>query len=243
MTLENWLHAFSLAQVGAVVLAAALTIPVFLLTVRVNAIKDDRAAAAELEIAEANERAEQARLELAKLKQPRTIPSEYGREFVERLTQHKGQQFEIAGAGLDPEAMSLMTELVSVLTAAGWKHIDSQLGGMSASVSGNIIGTPVAANDVGVVVMMWQKGREETGEQSSSRFGKVGPAHVDLINLLNAVGISTTTTGPLESPVKNRHSIRIEVGRKPQPSSTWESPLRLIPVIEDSRPPGDGQAD
>ena len=259
--MDKWLYILGVVQLATVVLAALLTVPVFLLTSKVNTVNKERVASAmeraadaekaaaeanasiadankaiaeaDARAAEANRQAELARLEVAKSRQPRAVPSEYKQEFVERLAQHKGQPFELAGAGLDPEAMSLMTELVGVLTDAGWQHVDSQLGGMSASISGKTIGSPVAANDVGVAVMIWQTSPDETPEGSSSRFDEVGPAYADLINLLNAVGISTTTSGALQMPVKHRNTIRIEVGRKPQASSSWEKPLTLIPAIDD----------
>ena len=127
--------------------------------------------------------------------------------------------------------MSFLTELVVLLNAAGWDHVNSQVGdGVSAFISGKVIGVPVAS-DVGVTVLIWQKGPGETGEESSSRFAKVGPANADLINLLNRAGVSAKS-GILDLSAKNRNSIRIEVGRKPQPSSTWGWQLGLVPVIE-----------
>ena len=80
-------------------------------------------------------------------------------------------------------------------------------------------------------VLIWQKGAGETGEETSSRFAKVGPAKADLINLLNRAGVSAKP-GILDLSAKSRNTIRIEVGRKPQPSSTWGRQLGLVPVIE-----------
>ena len=230
------------ANVAYIVVVALGSYGIYQLNARVNANKDRELAKFQAEAnvqieqanakaAEANAIAEQARLELARTRQPRTIPPEHRQGFIERLAKHKGQPYELAGAGLDPETMSFLTELVILLNAAGWDQLNSQVGGgVSAFISGKVIGEPVAA-DVGVTVLIWQKGAGETGEESSSRFAKVGPAKADLINLLNGAGVSTKP-GILDLSVKNRNTIRIEVGRKPQPSSTWGRQLGLVPVIE-----------
>ena len=230
------------ANVAYIVVVALGSYGIYQLNARVNASKDRELAKFQAEAnvqieqanakaAEANAIAEQAQLELARTKQPRTIPPEHRQGFIERLAKHKGQPYELAGAGLDPETMSFLTELVILLNAAGWDHLNSQAGGgVSAFMSGRVIGVPVAA-DVGVTVLIWQKGAGETGEESSSRFAKVGPAKADLINLLNGAGVSTRP-GILDLSAKNRNTIRIEVGRKPQPSSTWGRQLGLVPVIE-----------
>ena len=191
---------------------------------------------AEAQAAEANQQAEQARLELAKLKQPRTIPPEYRQGIMDQLARHEGQAYELAGAGLDPETMSLLTELDGMLTAVGWERINSQVGGISSSISGLIIGAPIVA-DVGVTVFMWQVGPEERNEKSTARVQKRMSAFADLVNLLNRAGVSTTTAGIYDRAVKRRDSIRIEVGRKPQVSSTWEQPLTLFPVVDGSPKP------
>ena len=179
----------------------------------------------------ANEQAEQARLELAKLRQPRTIPPENRQEIMDQLARHKGQVFELAGAGLDPETMSILTELAATLTAAGWEHINSQTGRISASIAGVFIGAPVVA-DVGVTVLIWQTGPDERNDESTARVEKRMAASADLVNLLNQRAGISTTTGIRDLPVKNRNSIRIEVGRKPQSSSTWAQPLGLIPMVD-----------
>ena len=190
-----------------------------------------KALEADARAALANEQAEQARLELAKLRQPRTIPPEHRQEIMDELARHKGQEYELAGAGLDPETMSFLTELAAMLTAVGWERINSQAGGISASISGVLIGTPVVA-DVGVTVLAWQTGPDERNDESKPRIEKRMAAATDLVNLLNHRAGISSTIDIKDLPVKNRNSIRIEVGRKPQSSSTWEQPLGLIPMVD-----------
>lgn len=237
------------ANVAYIVVVALGSYGIYQLNALVNANKDrdlaryqadakvqieqakSKALEADARAALANEQAEQARLELAKLKQPRSIPPEQEQEIMDQLAHHKGQIYELAGAGLDPETMSILTELVAMLTAVGWERMNSQVGDISASIGGVFIGAPVVA-EVGVTVVVWQTGPNERNDESRPRIEKRMAAAVDLVNLLNQRGGISSTISIKDLPVKNRNSIRIEVGRKPQSSSTWSQPLGLIPMVD-----------
>ena len=236
------------ANVAYIVVVALGSYGIYQLNALVNANKDrdlaryqsdakvqieqakSKALEADARAALANEQAEQARLELAKLKQPRSIPPEHKQHIMDQLAHHKGQIYELAGAGLDPETMSILTELVAMLTAVGWERMNSQVGDISASIGGVFIGAPVVA-EVGVTIVVWQTGPNERNDESSPRIEKRMAAAVDLVNLLNQRGGISSTISIKDLPVKNRNSIRIEVGRKPQSSSTWSQPLGLIPMV------------
>ena len=72
---------------------------------------------------------------------------------------------------------------------------------------------PVMA-DVGVTVIIWQTGPEEKNDGARPSVQRRMRAAVDLVNLLNRAGISTEMR-IMDRAVKNRDSIRIEIGRKP----------------------------
>ena len=80
-------------------------------------------------------------------------------------------------------------------------------------MSGTLVGMPVVA-DVGVTVLMWQTGSEERNEEAMPSVRRRMKAAVDLVNLLNQAGISSETR-IFDTTVKNRESVRIEIGRKP----------------------------
>ena len=174
----------------------------------------------ELRVASANERAEkaeadaaQAQLELARLKAPRTIPPEHHERFAMALRKFPGQLYELAGAAQDREVKTFLTELDGMLTDFGWRRVPSQKGDYSMFISDTLVGMPVVA-DVGLTVVVWQTGPEETNDEAIPKVERRMKSGVDLVNLLNQAGISTEIR-ILDTTVANRDSVRIEIRRKP----------------------------
>ncbi len=133
--LEKWLQIANWAQMLGAALVAAGTIAYYYLSKEVIADREQR-------IASANERAEragadaaQARLELARLKAPRTIPPEHQERFATALRKFPGQPYELAGAGQDREVRTFLTELDGMLTDFGWRRVPSQKGDYSMIIS------------------------------------------------------------------------------------------------------------
>ena len=98
-----------------------------------------KALEAEARAAEANERAEQAQLELAKLKQPRTISNDQREFIVRNLRDFAGQPFGFS-AYSDPEAHGFVIQLDAVLKSAGWVRVPSQIGAIEYDVAGDTVG-------------------------------------------------------------------------------------------------------
>ena len=145
--LDQWLQIANWAQMLGAALVAAGAIASYYLSREVIADREQRIAAAEaqsaeaveaaetakleragleLRVASANERAEKAgadaaraRLELARLKAPRTIPPEHQERFATALRKYPGQPYELAGAAQDREVMTFLTELDGMLTDFG----------------------------------------------------------------------------------------------------------------------------
>jgi hypothetical protein len=82
-----------------------------------------------LDIAKANEsaakaeaRALEAKLELERFKQPRTLSLEQRQRLVSKLTGNAGQKFSLTVAG-DSEALDLLKVIKSILLESGWVQI------------------------------------------------------------------------------------------------------------------------
>ena len=101
---------------------------------------ESQVAAAEARAAEANATASQARLELTKLKEPRTIAPEDQDKIIAALTEFAGQNFGFS-VFPDPEALALLRTLDAVLKSAGWLRVPSQIGAIVLDAAGNTAGT------------------------------------------------------------------------------------------------------
>ena len=238
---EQWLQIANWAQMLGAALVAAGAIASYYLSKDMIADREQRIASAEaqsaeaveaaetakleragleLRVADANARAEragadaaQARLELARLKAPRTIPPEHQERFATALREFPNQPYELAGAGLDREVRTFLTELDGMLADIGWKRVPSQKGDYSMFISETLVGMPIVA-DVGVTVLVWQTGPEERNDEARPSVERRLKAGVELVNLLNQAGISTEIR-IFDATVANRDSVRIEIGRKP----------------------------
>ena len=101
---------------------------------------ESQVAAAEARAAEANAAASQARLELEKIKEPRTIAPEDQEKIIAALKEFAGQNFGFSVFG-DPESLALLRALDAMLKSAGWLRVPSQIGAIVVDAAGNTAGT------------------------------------------------------------------------------------------------------
>ena len=101
---------------------------------------ESQVAAAEARAAEANAVASQARLELEKIKEPRTIAPEDQEKIIAALKEFAGQNFGFSVFG-DPESLALLRALDAMLKSAGWLRVPSQIGAIVVDAAGNTAGT------------------------------------------------------------------------------------------------------
>ena len=88
----------------------------------VRAELESQVAATEARAAEANAVASQAQLELAKLKEPRTIAPEAQEKIIAALKEFAGQNFGFS-VFPDPESLALLRTLDAVLKSARWLRV------------------------------------------------------------------------------------------------------------------------
>ena len=111
-----------LVALGAVVLTQ--------LTTLVNAAKDrelerfrteadTKIEQSRTDAAEANARAEEAQLELARITEPRTIAPEDQQTLIDRLKQFAGQRYDLT-VFADSESQKLLWSIYRILNEAGW---------------------------------------------------------------------------------------------------------------------------
>ena len=111
---------------------------------------ESQVAVAEARAAEANAVASQARLELAKLKEPRNIQPEAQERIIAALKQFRGQNFGFA-VFPDPEPLALLRVFDVMLKSAGWIRVPSQIGDIVVDAAGSTAGT---AHDSGVTAFV-----------------------------------------------------------------------------------------
>jgi hypothetical protein len=92
--------------------------------------------------AEANARAEEAQLELARITEPRTIAPEAQQTLIDRLKQFAGQQYDLT-VFADSESQNLLWSIYRILNEAGWVYTNAHMSalepGMSVRITRNLI--------------------------------------------------------------------------------------------------------
>ena len=110
---------------------------------------DKQLAQYEARTAEANQRAQEAALELARYRQPRVFTRDQMYRIAEKLKPFAGMQFAGATVGRDPEILGFLQHIETTLTLAEWREIDwhsSQ--GITRSAGRTTIGTNVSVSNV-----------------------------------------------------------------------------------------------
>ena len=96
---------------------------------------ESQVAVAEARAAEANLAASQAQLELAKLKEPRTIASQDQATIIADLKKFTGQNYSVS-VFQDPEAVALLRVIEDILKSAGWLRVKFPAGTITISAAG-----------------------------------------------------------------------------------------------------------
>ena len=152
----------------------------------------ERAALAEQRAAEAN-------LELAKLKQPRTLLPEQQENITSVMKFFGGQRFAFCVFS-DPESLDLARTLDAILKSAEWIRIESQIGAVVVDVAGVTAGITY---DPGVRVFI---APDDSGATN---------ALAALAGVLTHHGIPCSPHFLMELTGKTPKAITISVGKKP----------------------------
>ena len=161
---------------------------------------DLKVAVAEARAAEANLAASQAQLELAKLKEPRTVAPEDQHRMVAELRKFPGQNYSIS-VFQDPEALSLLRVLEGLLKSAGWLKVRFPVRTATINAAGI---TAAPSFDSGVVTTIGPDDRASV------------PALIALSEALSRAGIPCRRAlhgADLQDKAPN--TILIVVGKKP----------------------------
>ena len=160
---------------------------------------ESQVAVAEARAAEANAVASRAQLELAKLKEPRTIAPEDQEKTIAALKEFAGQNFAFSVFG-DPESLALLRTLDAMLKSAGWLRVRSQIGMIGIDAAGNTAGM---SHNSGVSAFVGPDNRDAV------------PALVALSKALTGSGISCEPNRTEQLRDKTPKAILINVGKKP----------------------------
>ena len=116
---------------------------------------EERVAEANARAAAANQKAQEAILELARFKAPRVLTQEQRGRIVEKLKRFSDTEYDIAISDSDPEILSFVFTVELVLSSAGWVELNWQGSGqalirqgqslirLGASVTNVVIGVHV----------------------------------------------------------------------------------------------------
>ena len=160
---------------------------------------ESQVAVAQARAAEANLAASQAQLELAKLKEPRTVAPEDQETIIDELEKFTGQNYSFS-VFQDPEPLALLRVIDAILKSAGWVRVESRIGTGAVTVAG---GTASVTLTSGVFLTL----------------GPNDPASLNALRALqaalSAAGISCRmSTDPPELRDKPPDTILIVVGKK-----------------------------
>jgi hypothetical protein len=151
-------------------------------------------------LAEARERADDAELELARLKTPRTLAPDAQRRLAAQLRQFAGQEFTGQVAPGSDDARGLWEALEPALAAAQWVRVAPY----GFAIGNPPAGVPLAPNS-GVTVFV-----------AASRANELAPIAQALARALMAEGIIAGVSASAGPQMEGRPNvIVIEIGRKP----------------------------
>jgi hypothetical protein len=150
----------------------------------------------------AEERAAEAKLELEKLKTPRSLSAAHQAEIAAKIKQFSGQTFDVALNASDPEAGYFWNGLEDAILAAGWTQLDWK-GGMIV-FDRTPRKTAGVISVIGVIVQMHP-------DKAMAFSG----AALALVAALKAVGIDARAEPGSGTQAENNEAMHILVGRKP----------------------------
>jgi len=154
---------------------------------------------ANVQIAEANARALEAKLALARFQQPRLLSEEAMARIVDKVKIFKDVEFDCAGSPTH-EATNLLTSIEDTLERAGWMALNNA-GAVSITIPNR--------RSRGIII----------SEGVSISFDQSQNPHLEkpvlaLANALNDEGIAVSATGNAATPI-NKQAIHVIVGAKP----------------------------
>jgi hypothetical protein len=121
---------------------------------------DSQLAQYEARTAEANQRAQEAALELAKFREPRVLGQEQMYRIAEKLKKHVGIQFAGATSGRNPEYLTFLQFIETSLMLANWQEINWHVSrGVTRAAGKTVIGTDVSVSNVLITFPMDAMGK------------------------------------------------------------------------------------
>ena len=202
------------------------------LTTLINAAKDRELARFQTEAdtkieqsrkdaAEANARAEEAQLELARIVEPRTISPEDQQMLIDRLKQFAGQRYDLT-VFADGESQNLLWSIYQILNNAGWVYTNAHTSALEPGMYVKITqGLKVRASThaglrasmqidlkphstTGIALGELKIGMEEAGHQFSAGFRHASIESVPADLIVVAVGEKRVKRNPSERTVTGR---------------------------------------
>ncbi len=155
----------------------------------------------DLKIAEANQRADEAKVELAKFKAPRTLTAEQQARIASSLRQFPQTTFDVATSNAK-EPINLVAKIEETLETVGWKELDWSATTVIERAEKPKLGLAV---ETGVTIQV------EIAEKA-----KLLDVAKALARALTAEGIMAEAQLMPVPQTNNHDSIHIVVGEKPQ---------------------------
>ena len=154
--------------------------------------------------AEATQKAEEASLELAKYRAPRTLTREQRGRIVDKVKQFSGTEYDIALSDSDPEILGFVSLIELTLSTAGWIGVDWKGKGEALIRQGRPL---VRLGNTGANVVIGVHVNQPP---------KLLECAMDLSDALVAEGIDATAGRhtPHEMSSTNANAIHILIGRK-----------------------------
>jgi hypothetical protein len=161
---------------------------------------DERVSAANVRAEEANQKAQEAALELAKYRAPREFTRDQMYAIAEKLKPFAGMQYAGATVGRDPEYLKFLQFIEAALMLANWQEIDWHISsGITRSAGRTTIGTAVSVSNVLITFPM---------DQGGSSLEEAAIALADVLKAEGFIANAGMHAGP------SAHMIHVMVGPK-----------------------------
>jgi hypothetical protein len=192
-----------LAKISTLVLIAGLAVELLSL-VKTSQLSGRLIASLEEQAGQANARAEEAALELAKFKAPRILSLEQQEKIAVKLKLFAGKQFDIA-LNVEPEPQNFLIQIENILQTAGWIEIDwNAPGNINLHFARERRPKAGIISLTGVIIQMHPEQKLE-----------LGAAALALASALSAEGIDARAEAGLGVSNTNVEAIHILIGKKP----------------------------
>jgi hypothetical protein len=149
----------TLAEMAAVLLIVGGVWGEIFFAHKARIASDNQLATYEARTAEANQKAQEATLELAKYRAPRVLTQEQMYRIAEKLKGYRGIQFAGATSGRDPEFLTFLQFIENSLMLANWQQIPSSSSTGVMRIGKADIGTDVSVSNVLITFPMDAMGK------------------------------------------------------------------------------------